>query len=170
MNEYEKAIQIVRRYKNIIIPISAINNLPHTLISSFIMTESNGYEVAMRFEKGYRWTKLYEQAKSMDMNDETEIQLQKFSYGLMQIMGATARWRGFTGHLMNLLDPQTNIEIGCEYLNYLQKAYQDRSDDFISAYNMGRPIYLTRANQYSNQYYVDKIKRLEKLFEEIKGE
>jgi soluble lytic murein transglycosylase-like protein len=45
---------------------------------------------------------------------------QQASWGLMQVMGAVARERGFTGtYLTRLCDPAANLEIGCRHLAHL---------------------------------------------------
>jgi len=44
----------------------------------------------------------------------TEAYSRSFSYGLLQVMGQTAREAGFDGtYLTELCDPQTNAGIGC---------------------------------------------------------
>jgi len=56
----------------------------------------------------------------------TELLGQQTSWGLMQIMGATARERGFRGWLTELCDPATNLEWGCRHLRWMI----DHDDDY----------------------------------------
>jgi soluble lytic murein transglycosylase-like protein len=72
------------------------------------------------------------------------------SWGLMQIMGQTAREFGFRGQfLAELTDPATGLEYALKYLQRKLNAYSDIRDA-ISAYNAGHPSNL-------NQDYVDRI-------------
>ena len=54
--------------------------------------------------------------------------------GLMQIMPNTAKW--LMGTEENLLEPQTNIKIGCRYISYLKTIFYDEST-VLAAYNAG---------------------------------
>ena len=54
--------------------------------------------------------------------------------GLMQIMPSTAKW--LTGTEQNLLEPETNIKIGCMYLNYLKTHFLNLKC-ILAAYNAG---------------------------------
>ena len=61
--------------------------------------------------------------------------------GLMQIMPATGEWIADKLDMHSfqteaLFDPQTNIEIGCWYLNFLQERF-DTPELISAAYNAG---------------------------------
>lgn len=61
--------------------------------------------------------------------------------GLMQLMPATARWAANQMGIKNFRDPQllepaTNIRIGCWYLNYLFQRFRDPAK-VLAAYNGG---------------------------------
>jgi hypothetical protein len=86
---------------------------------------------------------------------ETEVQLQKMSFGPLQIMGSNARSLGFNGTLVLLVQPQLGVLYGCRFLKTIVAKYPTRSDA-ISAYNAGHP---TKAadGTYQNQNYVDKV-------------
>ncbi len=61
---------------------------------------------------------------------------QRTSLGLMQIMGAVARERGFKGpRLTDLLDPASGLEWGCKHLAALCRRFD--FEDAITAYNGG---------------------------------
>jgi len=49
----------------------------------------------------------------------TELLGQQTSWGLLQIMGAVARERGFKGWLTELCDPTVNLEWGCRHLRWM---------------------------------------------------
>lgn len=75
---------------------------------------------------------------------DQEFWAQQASWGLMQVMGAVARERGFIGHyLTQLSEVRINLEIGCRHLAGLI-AWAGRSvdgqgeiDKAVAAYNAG---------------------------------
>lgn len=129
------------------------------LIKAIILTEcSNLNTKAMRFEPTFmHYWKVSEFAKEQGIDTKTEMMLQKCSFGLMQIMGGTARGLGYKGILVDLLDPKVNIEWGTQYFkkNCMRYIYVN---DQIAAYNAGSVI-KTVDGKYSNQFYVDKVLR-----------
>ena len=128
--------------------------IPPGLIKAIIEVESSGNPFAMRYEDHYRW--LVEPFSQFHWHAETEKQAQKTSWGLMQIMGAVARERGFKGsYLSELSKPELGIKFGCKHLKYNYNRYNDWNDA-ISAFNQGS----NRKNEhgeYENQIYVDKV-------------
>lgn len=67
---------------------------------------------------------------------------QQASWGLMQIMGAVARERGFSGpYLPELTDPVLNLDIGCAHLAWLARRWFGSygPDGILAAYNTGGP-------------------------------
>jgi soluble lytic murein transglycosylase-like protein len=138
---------------------------PWHLVLGVIFTESAGRPGALRFEPDYAY--LFNPAKFSEANlwtAKTEEALQKFSYGLMQIMLAVARERGFEGHPSLLLVPRTNVAIGVKYLTELYSRHGNWRDA-VSAYNAGRPAKLG-GGAYRNQAYVDSVFAAAKLFAE----
>ena len=91
---------------------------------------------------------------------ETELALQKTSWGLMQIMGATARERGFTGWLTELCDPAVNLEWGCWHLRWMidhnnaygLPDYRITPEDLAAAWNWGSRMVVD--GKYANEDYV----------------
>ena len=85
---------------------------PHWVLA-VIQTESAGFPHAMRYETGWSYfcrPEFY--ADRLAITVDTERQMQKFSYGLMQIMGSVAREYGFGDSLALLVDPFRATEIG----------------------------------------------------------
>lgn len=79
-------------------------------------------------------------AAARGVDPDAEWWGQQASWGLMQMMGAVARERGFTGAFLNELhDPVLNIEIGCRHLAYYAKRYLASLDwpGVLRAYNGG---------------------------------
>ncbi len=62
--------------------------------------------------------------------------------GLMQIKDDTARWcaEKFNTDVSaeNLFDPETNIAIGCAYINYLLQIFGGEAETALAAYNGGQ--------------------------------
>lgn len=129
------------------------------LVEAVVLQESNGNPWAMRFEPHYRWlwdvrAKKPYRVLSDEMlaspiappdfpsdasSDETEWIAQRLSIGLMQIMGAVARERGFPSErsLLELCDPETNLDKGTDYLAYLMRRAGGDIALGLGAYNAG---------------------------------
>ena len=134
-------------------------NVNHKLLHALILMESGGNRYAVQFQPGYRHLyQPYEFAKKLSITYVTEKVFQQSSHGYVQIMGGTARSLGFKGYPVQLYEPDTNIRLGAKFLGLLKKQYSSESD-IISAYNQGQPF--KRADgTYTNQAYVDKVKKL----------
>ena len=61
------------------------------------------------------------------------------SFGLMQILGGTARRLGYTGDFAALYDPAINIALGTKLLAQLRASYGTDFSRVYSAYNSGGP-------------------------------
>lgn len=62
--------------------------------------------------------------------------------GLMQIMTETGWWasshiEGMDGETVDLVDPETNIAIGCWYLGWLNEKFSGETTTVLAAYNAG---------------------------------
>ena len=72
----------------------------------------------------------------------TEAQGRAFSYGLMQIMGQTAREMGFTGpYLTQLCDPETGILYGMKKLSLCVNKTSTVRDALLRYNGGGNPDY-----------------------------
>lgn len=126
------------------------------LISAIIVKESGGNRWAQQYQPGYPYLhKVTEFARSIGCSYATELHMQRTSWGMMQIMGGTARFLGFRGWFGQLFDPETNIRFGARLLSNLKKTY-GLETDVISAYNQGQP-FRNQQGRYKNQEYVDDI-------------
>jgi hypothetical protein len=129
------------------------------LISAIIIKESGGNKYAQQYQPDYPYVyRVSEFARSIGCSYSTELHMQRTSWGLMQIMGATARYLGFSGWFGQLIDPETNIRFGARQLSKLLKTYGLESD-VISAYNQGQP-FRAQDGRYKNQEYVNDILKL----------
>lgn len=90
--------------------------------------------------------------------DPSAINPRDPSYGLMQVMPASAGGAGPPGVSgAELLDPETNIRAGSEYLRALIARYgRGALSDVIAAYNAGRAR-RGPDGRYINQAYVDEV-------------
>lgn len=143
------------------LPLELINKIADdhhidpNLVAAIVQTESSGIAYATRYEPNYRWTvdiKLH--ARQVRTTFETETVHQKTSWGLMQIMGGTARWMGFEGHLPELCKPEVGLRWGCAYLERLLRGPHSALES-ISCYNAGSVRY--KDGKLSNQEYVDRV-------------
>ena len=145
--------------------------LPPELILAIIEAESGGNPHAAAFNQNYSGVNLKAQRPALCSPDAENV-LQRMAWGLMQVMGATARSAGFDGWLTELVDPEVNIRIGVSYLSALSGKYKASHglDGVIAAYQAGAP---RRAqgdkSKYRNQGYVNKVKSLMPRYAEIAG-
>jgi soluble lytic murein transglycosylase-like protein len=133
-------------------------NVDPELVDALVIVESSYNPWALRYEEHFHWltnAELY--AINNRITTATETQCQKFSWGLCQIMGGTARSLGFGGPLTKLMDPELNTVYACKYLGKLASKYP-ALDDMIAAYNAGSPRKGDNG-AYVNQGYVDKVKK-----------
>ena len=126
------------------------------LIGAIVMTESGGNTWAVRYESKFKYIVTPDIfAKQVNCSLATETMFQASSFGLMQIMGGTARSNGYKDHLVKLCDPDVGLIWGCLFLNKLIKKY-DLLTDAIAAYNAGSPRRDSEGN-YVNMVYVSKV-------------
>lgn len=126
------------------------------LIQAFIVVESSGNPKAVRFERQFTYlSNPASHAKSLGITEDTERVFQKTSWGLMQVMGGTARDLGYEGPLTDLLEPELGIFWGCRYFQARCSQYVQLLDQ-IAAYNAGQ-VKRTEVGTYRNQRYVDKM-------------
>ncbi|MGQ0700396.1 MAG: transglycosylase SLT domain-containing protein [Panacagrimonas sp.] len=147
------------------------------LVAAMVQVESKGNRFAMRVEPGYRylWDVVRHQPfrvsaetaaqrlppsifpHGADTSRLTEWTGQQTSWGLMQVMGATARSLGYSGAFPGLCDPLEGLHYGCEYLEHLRERFLQEHGwrGVAAAYNAGSPRVAKVG--FVNQAYVDKI-------------
>lgn len=142
--------------------------LDPTLVAALITVESNGDPFAWNPEPRYRYLwdvsrrtpframTTPEIARDTPPNDfpcfagdpDQEWWGQRASWGLMQVMGAVARERGFRGpYLTALVQPQLNLSMGCGLLASLFAWANQEPTQAVAAYNGGRGGWLTAGPQ-----------------------
>lgn len=129
-------------------------------ISAIILHESSANRYQIRYEPNYKYLlnpQLF--ADHLHITLQTEIESQKISWGLGQIMGALAREQGHIGLMAELVEPELNIKHMCIRIQALGK-YSANRDAIFSMYNGGPGILAKfKEQKYFNQHYVDKINK-----------
>ncbi|MCP5158508.1 MAG: lytic transglycosylase domain-containing protein [Gammaproteobacteria bacterium] len=147
--------------------IAQTYDLPVALVSAIVLVESSGDPFAMRYEPLFfkRYVEKQPGLKAIaPCSFDSERIARATSWGLMQVMGQTARERGFNGPFLSALCAiETGLEYGCKHLAYLANHYFKGSwHPVIAAYSAGSPRQV--GDHYVNQNYVDKvIARYERL-------
>jgi len=139
-----------------------------SLIAAIIQVESGGLAFRTRFEDNFKHTTkdFQEHASRLGVTFMTEYVHQKTSWGLMQVMGATARDCGFKLHLPQLCLPEHGIYWGTHYFKIQLNRYArsvNQETDAIAAYNAGSAR-VDGSGRYRNFKYVQKVQHARKLF------
>lgn len=147
------------------LPVDLIANkaqdhgLDADVLCAIIMKESRGDQWAMRYEPG--WSNFWfprHFADLLQISFDTEQQLQKFSYGLTQVMGAVARQHGYKDDLPKLLsNPELAIEYACLHLKWLRSKCRGE-EELIIAYNGGwGALKKMNTGMFLNQTYLNSV-------------
>lgn len=130
-------------------------DLDPELVRAVVAVESCGNPYAVRYEPGYRYLFDPPRVRPGGCSVDTETVLQKTSWGLMQVMGAVLRERGYQGWLTAILsDPIAQVEYGCRHLKSLINRWGIPGG--IAAYNAGHPR-RDAAGNFVNADYVEKV-------------
>jgi soluble lytic murein transglycosylase-like protein len=129
------------RVKPIVTQFARNNGVSPQLIAGIIHIESEGDPNSIRYEP--KFFKKYIDGQKLKgftgkiCSDATERHLRACSFGLMNVMGNTAREQGFKReYLTDLLDPEINLDQGCRYFKRLLDKYND-SVQALFHYNAG---------------------------------
>lgn len=126
------------------------------LVAAIVQVESGGVRWRTRYERDFRYTvSPREFARRLGITELTEEIHQKTSWGLMQVMGGTARDEGFQGHLTSLVEVSEGLYWGCTYLERKWDRYNGSIPEVVSAYNSGHAVKF--GEWFSNQEYVDRV-------------
>lgn len=146
-------------FDDIILNASLKFEVPGAWIRAIITQESAWDKNAMRYEAGFKYIlDAPKFAKINRITAETEVQCQKFSWGLGQLMGGLLREMGHTRPLCEVLDPNLNIQFIAQRIQYLKKCSKVE-DDIFAMYNGGLGAIKKVHNRYRNQVYVDSVKQ-----------
>lgn len=117
--------------------IAAKHSLDPILVCAQVEQESAWNTFAIRYEPGFL-SKYVAKFYTAGKLTATETYSRAFSWGLMQIMGQTAREFGFSGiSLAELCDPETGVEFGCRKLESCMFRAKGDVNAALLAYNGG---------------------------------
>lgn len=105
---------------------AATQSLDHALVCAIVEQESGWNPWAMRYEPAF-FTKYVAPLYTNNKISASEAYARGFSWGLMQVMGQTAREHGFNGQFLSALcDPAAGLAVGCKILRAkLDAAHND---------------------------------------------
>lgn len=147
-------------YQDILSAAAQKHGLPVELLPAMAQVESTNNPWAARYEPGFfaRYIAPLDSCPApAGCSDETERRMRATSWGLMQVMGQTAREHGFEGWLPELCDPAVGVEYGCLYLARQRKRVGRLGWDAVcAAYNGGLGAVKGFQN-FSNPEYPRKV-------------
>jgi soluble lytic murein transglycosylase-like protein len=85
--------------------------LDPALVCAIVAQESGFNQYALRFEPLF----LQRYVVPLKLTNPTEAELRAFSFGLLQIMGQSARELDYNGHMGALLEPDINLFWGMRH-------------------------------------------------------
>jgi soluble lytic murein transglycosylase-like protein len=140
------------------------HGLEPKVVCALIHVESAWTPEAIRYEPGYYRRKLEDKTRDQLVGFrphliptiETEKVLRACSFGLMQIMGDTARSLGYQEKwLTDLFNPQANLTLGCSFLAQILDVCKTYEKALLRYNGGGNPRYpdvvLAVADMYVEQ-------------------
>ncbi len=132
---------------------------PRLVMEAWVAQESAWDPYATREEPSFFMRYIDPKLVTMPRRRRREKWGLATSFGLLQVMGVTAREIGFTGrYLAQLTDPSLGLYFGVQYLLKQRNGGDGSWTQALAAYNGGlggRPD--NRTAPYRNQSYVDEI-------------
>jgi soluble lytic murein transglycosylase-like protein len=134
------------------------HRLDPALVCAIVEQESAWNPWAVRYEPAFflKYVAPLFAISKVEPPTNTEAYARACSWGLMQVMGQTARERGFNGKFLSeLCDPATGLDAGCELFDRKLSTAQGRVDRALALWNGGaNPAYasevLARVPSYSH--------------------
>jgi len=143
--------------KDLVISIAKDHGLDEDFVCAIVKVESNWNPSVVRYEPNWKYfVNPKKFAEKNHITEKTETELQKFSWGLTQIMGGKARELGFDDMLTELISPEIALNYSCIFLKNLLDRYKVY-EKVAAAYNGGSALYKTGTQEFRNQQYVDKV-------------
>ncbi|HTU32376.1 MAG TPA: lytic transglycosylase domain-containing protein [Candidatus Acidoferrum sp.] len=133
---------------------AARHGLDADLVCAVIEQESSWRTYEIRYEQEFFDRYCFPLFKNPEITS-TEARARAFSWGLMQVMGQTARDFGYAQPLPSLCIPQNGIEIGCKVLAHKVAVNDGNVREALNAWNGGaNPKYaeevLAKSGKYRN--------------------
>jgi soluble lytic murein transglycosylase-like protein len=136
-------------YRELAQDAAARHGLDWWLVEAIVRVESSGNADAFRHEPGF-WRR-YMQDKPQWR--EAVSRRVASSYGLMQVMYATAVEHGYVGEPEGLFIPAASLEFGCRYVESLRDWSARNWPQALAAYNAGRGNWQSE----EGQAYAEKV-------------
>lgn len=136
----------------VVATVAGRHDMPVELVAAMVLQESSGNRYANRFEQGFY--KAYIEGHELDFVPRsclhvTEALGRATSWGLLQVMGATARQYGFRGWFPELCETETGLDAGCRYLADLRRRFGHEGwPVMVRAYNAGPGGRHNASNRY----------------------
>lgn len=128
------------------------HGLDADLVCAVIEQESSWKMYAIRYEPEFFERYCLPLSRNPEITP-TEARARAFSWGLMQVMGQTAREFGYAEPLPALCDPVKGIEIGCKVLAHKIAVNGGNMKDALNAWNGGaNPKYAEEVLMKSERY------------------
>lgn len=130
--------------------MAAAANVSESLVCGICDWESCGWQPwSIRYEPLFYARYI----QPMKLVDQTEARARAISWGLMQVMGETAREEGFSGHLASLCDPATGIHCGIVHLKRMLVRSAGNIPIALQLYNGGgNPDYAEQVQRCMEKY------------------
>lgn len=121
---------------------STLSNIPMRFLYALILTESNFNQFAIRHEPNYKWVySPKEMAAVLKISKEEVVKIQKYSYGVCQIMGAVFHELSFNIMPDEMYNIDVNIGCACKLLGRLKHKYSltnQMPTQLYDAFNSGK--------------------------------
>lgn len=139
---YQRVVDRVLTFWSQIEVAARAHQVPAGVLAGLVCQESAGKPDAKRHEPHYRWLFGIKPEHKISLPPGLrlveDMALQKWSWGLCQVMGAVAREYGYAGHLEELLtDTATNLDLGARHLARQMKRARGDVRGALQAYNSG---------------------------------
>lgn len=141
--------------KSFVEPIAKKYLLDSVLVCALIEHESSWNPYTVRFEPAFYRKYVYPATLKPNGPGITEAYTRAISWGLMQVMGETAREFGYAGiYLSELCEPDVGTDYGCKKLRRCFDVHLGKEDAALLAYNGGSDLnYATVVQSLKPKYY-----------------
>jgi soluble lytic murein transglycosylase-like protein len=149
--------------KEEIIFASRAYDIDAKLLEAIVAVESDYDNTAIRYEPNYAYTTAVSYyADIVGCTRETMLQMQKTSWGLVQLIAANAYSMGLKCYATMLIYPKINLKYGCLYIKRMQEKQQlIEPDQIYAAYNHGH-LKRNDKGDFINQKNVDRFLKIYK--------
>jgi soluble lytic murein transglycosylase-like protein len=116
------------------------HSLDPAVVCAIVEQESAWNSWAIRYEPAFfaKYVAPLFAVSKIEPATNSEAYSRAFSWGLMQVMGQSARERGFAGKFLSeLCDPAAGLEAGCELFAHKLAVAEGKLDRALAVWNGG---------------------------------